>query len=278
MSSTLVQRKKRVETSEQGGSDTEEQQDVFDREEEDDSKLKLTVLEEVVLLGLKEDQGYLSWWNDNISYVLRGCILMELSFRGRIDLSKEMKRRPVSERYLEVIDKSPTGDILLDEALKLIPTDQQTVSAWIDLMSGETWNFLKMGYQLKQVRERIQKGLVDKGILRTEKQNFLLFDMATHPVTNMSAREDLLKKVADTLLRRGPAPDRRAIAMVCAAYAANVLENALVSLSHSQRESCFNRADDLLGDFQKYTEKNAKQNTEVMAAVLQVYAKMDSLI
>jgi hypothetical protein len=27
---------------------------------------------------------------------------------------------------------------------------------------GETWNFLKMGYQLKQVRERIQKGLVDK--------------------------------------------------------------------------------------------------------------------
>ena len=27
---------------------------------------------------------------------------------------------------------------------------------------GETWNFMKMGYQLKQVRERIQKGLVDK--------------------------------------------------------------------------------------------------------------------
>ena len=29
-------------------------------------------------------------------------------------------------------------------------------------MTGETWNFMKMGYQLKQVRERIQKGLVDK--------------------------------------------------------------------------------------------------------------------
>jgi len=42
---------------------------------------------------------------------------------------------------------------------------------------------------------------LEQGILRTEKQNFLLFDMATHPVTNMSAREDLLKKVADTLLR-----------------------------------------------------------------------------
>lgn len=50
--------------------------------------------------------------------------------------------------------------------------------------SGETWNVLKIGYQLKQVRERLAKGLVDKGVLRTEKRNFLLFDMATHPVAD----------------------------------------------------------------------------------------------
>jgi len=50
--------------------------------------------------------------------------------------------------------------------------------------SGETWNVLKIGFQLKQVRERLAKGLVDKGVLRTEKRNFLLFDMATHPVAD----------------------------------------------------------------------------------------------
>ena len=50
-----------------------------------------------------------------------------------------------------------------------------------DKEAGETWNLMKIGYQLKQVRERLCKGLVDKGILRTEKKNFLLFDMATHP-------------------------------------------------------------------------------------------------
>ena len=49
---------------------------------------------------------------------------------------------------------------------------------------GETWNVMKIGFQLKQVRERLAKGLVDKGILRTEKRNFLLFDMATHPVAD----------------------------------------------------------------------------------------------
>jgi len=60
---------------------------------------------------------------------------------------------------------------------------------------------MKMGYQLKQVRERIQKALVDKGVLRTEKQNFLLFDMATHPLANISVKDELVKRVVDTLLR-----------------------------------------------------------------------------
>ena len=46
---------------------------------------------------------------------------------------------------------------------------------------GETWNVMKIGYQLKQVRERLAKGLVDKGVLRTEKRNFLLFDMVRSP-------------------------------------------------------------------------------------------------
>lgn len=277
-SSGLTQRRKKADSA-PSQDPKEEDSDIFERETDDtDDKLKLTLLEEVVLLGLKDEQGYLSWWNDNISYVLRGCILIELSLRNRIDTQKDMKRRPIGERVIEVIDKSNTGEVLLDEALKLIATDQQTISGWIDLLSGETWNFMKMGYQLKQVRERIQKGLVDKGVLRTEKQNFLLFDMATHPVSNMNVKDELIKRVVDALLKRGPAPDRRTISLICSAYAANVLENALQNLPHNQREAAFNRADEILADYSKYTEKNAKQTTEIMSGVLQVFTKMDSLI
>jgi hypothetical protein len=36
------------------------------------------------------------------------------------------------------------------------------------------------------VRERLAKGLVDKDVLRKEKRNFLLFDVATHPVGRLS--------------------------------------------------------------------------------------------
>ena len=61
---------------------------------------------------------------------------------------------------------------------------------------------MKIGYQLKQVRERLAKGLVDKGILRTEKRNFLLFDMATHPVADGGAKEEIRRRVRNVLTQR----------------------------------------------------------------------------
>jgi Golgi phosphoprotein 3 len=61
---------------------------------------------------------------------------------------------------------------------------------------------MKIGYQLKQVRERLAKGLVDKGILRTEKRNFLLFDMATHPIADMNAKEDVMRRTLSLLTAR----------------------------------------------------------------------------
>lgn len=65
------------------------------------------------------------------------------------------------------------------------------------LDSGETWNPLKLKYQLKNVRERLAKNLVEKGVLTTEKQNFLLFDMTTHPLTDNQAKTRLIKKVSN---------------------------------------------------------------------------------
>lgn len=62
-------------------------------------------------------------------------------------------------------------------------------------IAGETWNPLKLRYQLKNVRERLAKNLVEKGVLTTEKQNFLLFDMTTHPLTDNLAKSRLVKKV-----------------------------------------------------------------------------------
>jgi golgi phosphoprotein 3 len=100
---------------------------------------KLTLMEEILLLGLKDKQGYLSFWNDNISYALRGCIVIELAFRGRISMQNDSARRrfPLSDRIIEVVDDTLTGEVLLDEALKMMKSSEKmSVSSWIDLMSG----------------------------------------------------------------------------------------------------------------------------------------------
>ncbi|RXK39177.1 golgi phosphoprotein 3 [Tremella mesenterica] len=226
---------------------------------------RLTLMEEVLLLGLKDKAGYLSFWNDNISYALRGCILIELALRRRIAMVRDPSRRrlALADRLIEVIDDRQTGETILDEALKMMKSSEKYgAGAWVDLMSGETWNVMKIGYQLKQVRERLAKGLVDKGVLRTEKRNFLLFDMATHPIADMNAKEDVLRRTLALLTARTTAvPPQalhkeevkyrymRAVALVCAAYASSVLENALQRLSYDAREAAFARCDDILAEF-----------------------------
>ena len=201
----------------------------------------------------------------------------------------------------------------------------------MSVIAGETWNVLKIGYQLKQVRERIAKGLVDKGVLRTEKRNFLLFDMATHPVADGRIKEDVNIRVISLLSSRTSSippsslakPDikyrvTRAIALVTAAYAANVLENPLQRLQYEEREACLSRCDEILASFSTWpfgvntasgrrgginigggssatsTEQEGLAELvhasvremsetedlcfEIVPAVLEVFGKMDSLI
>ncbi|KIY53535.1 GPP34-domain-containing protein [Fistulina hepatica ATCC 64428] len=227
----------------------------------------LTLMEEVVLLGLKDKQGYLSFWNDNISYALRGCILIELALRRRIAVVRDpsRKRYPLTERLVEVIDDRQTGETILDETLRLMKSQERDplgINTWVDLLSGETWNVLKIGFQLKQVRERLAKGLVDKGVLRTEKRNFLLFDMATHPIADVRAKENLILRIVSLLcattstvppqaLHKEGTQCRvlRVVCLACAAYTASVLDNALERLGYEEREDAFTRCDSILQEF-----------------------------
>ena len=65
--------------------------------------------------------------------------MLELAFRGRIAMDKDASRRrlPLADRNIEVIDDTLTGEVLLDEALKMMKqSEKMSVSSWIDLMSG----------------------------------------------------------------------------------------------------------------------------------------------
>lgn len=87
----------------------------------DSKETRLTLMEEVLLMGLKDKEGYTSFWNDCISSGLRGCILIELALRGRVELERAgMRRKGLLSRKIVIKNSDPCGDVLLDEALKHI--------------------------------------------------------------------------------------------------------------------------------------------------------------
>uniref|UniRef100_A0A671T491 Golgi phosphoprotein 3-like n=1 Tax=Sinocyclocheilus anshuiensis TaxID=1608454 RepID=A0A671T491_9TELE len=209
-------------------------------EEEDDDKgdakeTRLTLMEEVLLLGLKDR---------------------------------------------EVICKSdaPTGDMLLDEALKHVKETQppETVQSWIELLSGETWNPLKLHYQLRNVRERLAKNLVEKGVLTTEKQNFLLFDMTTHPLTNNTIKQRLVRKVQEAVLEKWvndpQRMDKRALALLFLAHSSDVLENAFSPLLDDQYDLAMKRVRMLL-DLEPEAEAAKSGANELLWAVVATFTK-----
>ncbi|KAJ7906244.1 Golgi phosphoprotein 3, partial [Mycena leptocephala] len=104
---------------------------------------RLTLTEEISLFGIKDKQGYLSFGNDNISYALRGYILIELALRRRIGIVRDpgRKRSPLPDRPITVISMRQTGKTLLDETLKMMKQTEDAgekmgVGTWVDLLNG----------------------------------------------------------------------------------------------------------------------------------------------
>lgn len=181
-------------------------------------------------------------------------------------------------RKVQHKSEAQTGDVLLDEALNHIKKmdPAENVQNWIELLSGETWNPLKLTYQLRNVRERLAKNLVEKGVLTTEKQNFLLFDMTTHPLVNSQIKSRLIKKVQDSVLSKWvndiSRMDKRTLALIYLAHASDVLENAFAPLSDEDYDMAMKRVRYLL-DLDPEEEALKQGANEVLWAVVAAYTK-----
>ena len=146
--------------------------------------------------------------------------------------------------------------------------------------SGETWNPLKLRYQLRNVRERLAKNLVEKGVCTTEKQNFLLFDMTTHPLTDNIVKQRLIKRVQDSVLSRWTNDvhrmDRRMLSLLYLAHSSDVLENAFAPLSDDDYEVAMKRVRELL-DLDFDTESMKEGTNELMWAVISFMSKWEDI-
>lgn len=126
----------------------------------------LTLPQEFLLLALRDVEGTVPFsLKPTVPYALAGAALLELSLRGRVRLDRGEVR---------VIDRSPTGDAVLDAALVRTESDAR---AWIRLALDP--------------RSTIDQ-LVERGILRRERHRiFWERHPARDPAPEARVRERL---------------------------------------------------------------------------------------
>ena len=70
--------------------------------------------------------------------------MIELSCRNRISCIKDPRKPAFADRKVKVDDDSLTGEVLLDETLRYLKTDSDSIANWIDLLSGKILTSFKL--------------------------------------------------------------------------------------------------------------------------------------
>lgn len=284
MSEGLVQRKnarnRNQEASEErAGADPNAESAPETEDKYKQKRPKLTLMEEVLLLSLKDDNGNSFLLNDTVSLGIRACILIELALRGKIEMEAlGVRRRSSEQRNLVVLNKSLTGDPILDEALRTISEagESDSVAGWISLLSGETWNPFHLQYQMRNVRSRLCKGLVEKGVCSATNQNFVLFNMTVYPIVDGGCKRSVINYFNDLLTtnwKNVELLNTRDLALLAIVFASEIYDQPLSLLNDSNYELAFSRLRQIgnldpeeeiqriakIGDIDQKQDNNVKQ-------------------
>lgn len=112
--------------------------------------------------------------------------------------------------------------------------------------------------------------------MTTEKQNFVLFDMTTHPLTDTTTKQKLIKKVQDSVLSRWvnelERMDKRSLALIILAHTSDVLENAFASLPDEEYDLAMKRVRQIV-DAEPDAEAPKSGSNEIIWAVAAAFLK-----
>jgi Golgi phosphoprotein 3 len=167
----------------------------------------LGFVEEIVLLQIDDRRGnFVDLPQSAGDVVIAGAALMELALANRIDTDLER---------LIVIDASPTGDDILDEALARLAasTDELTSAGAITLVSLDSRKF----------QERALQRLVAKGVLRQADGRWLwVFATRRYPVIDDREQREVKTRLRQLLLT-DEIPDPRDVVLICLIDACGLL-------------------------------------------------------
>lgn len=186
----------------------------------------LTCAEELLLLAHDETSGQFANIQDlMMNTAMAGAVLMDLALLNRVDSDLSA---------LIVLDRSSTGEKLLDHALDLLgtlPTKTTTVDA-LDMLrkQGATLTSLAIAR------------LIERGILRERDGRILwVFETRRYPLIDGKDLQEVKRRIADLLLS-DDIPEPRDIVIVALAQACGLLRRVF---SASELRSAEKRIDQI---------------------------------
>jgi len=182
----------------------------------------LTFVEEILLLMLDDQDGRLvDLPRSAMNGVIAGAVLMDLAMHDRIDSDLQ---------ELRVVDKTPTGDPLLDTTLSSLSAAQEgrNSSAWVEEVARDA----------DDLREKALARLVSRGVLRKEEGRFLwVFHTRRYPIIDDREQREVKARLRELVLGT-EIPDPRDVVLVCLVEAAGLWD---LVLTESEQEKAADR-------------------------------------
>ncbi len=173
--------------------------------------MKLTLVEEILLLLLDEEKGTLPPVPQlTLHLVLAGGILMELAINNRIDCHIDT---------LEIVEKEPLNDPILDQYLEKICQEHthQDVKYWINSIADDGAAIVDLGF----------KRLVEREILGESEKRFLwVMKTRSYPMIDGTVEREVKLRVMN-ILYSDEIPDQRDVVIFCLMDACDMFRTLL---------------------------------------------------
>jgi hypothetical protein len=177
----------------------------------DDTRRPLFLHEEILLLALRDREGtpeFGAWYQQ----AMAGAILAELLLRERVEVEEAKKK------LVHVKSTEPLGDPIVDECLEHIrdAAKPRTAQDWVGRIAG-----------MRDLKERVARGLCDRGILRMdEKHVLLIFSRKVYPEIDHAPEREIIDRLRAAIFDDSAPIDARTMVLVSVAHTTGILPAA----------------------------------------------------
>jgi len=168
----------------------------------------LSLYQETMLLAIRDDKGTFS--SGYFLYAIAGTIISELLLFQRIVAGSDKKQ------IVGVIDRTPTGDEILDEALCLIheSAKPKKMQHWVVKIAN-----------LPKLKHRIAQQLCKLGILHHDEKKVLwIFSQQRYPGVDGTYEDAIRRRMAEVMFNEDAKPDDRTAVLIAVASHASLLK------------------------------------------------------